>query len=153
MSLTLAGCQIPPTGVPSAETVHGLRPSGSVTMNQTFLSATGIGGGTLTFRGRTYSFSLIGQLIGLGAISHLEATGVVYNLRDVSQFSGAYIQGTGPLAVSMAAPGEIWLQNNNGVVIRLSGYQTGLTISSGRYQLFIELAQEGLGERRRATFS
>ena len=136
--LGLAACATPPAVVPTAADIHGLKPSGKVTMTQVFLSATGIGSGTLTFNGRSYPFTLAGELNGLGALSGIEGAGDVYNLRDVSQFAGAYIQGAGPLAVG-SLPGEIWLKNTNGVIIRLRGLQNGITVSSGRYQIFIQL--------------
>jgi hypothetical protein len=139
--LPLAGCEIPPSGVPTAASIRGLRPSGKVTMTQAFLVGTGVGSGTLTFRGRTYPFTLIGSLIGPGAISTMQASGEVYKLHDVSQFSGAWIQGTGNLAVSTLGSGEIWLENRNGVVMRLSAAQAGLTFSTGRYEIFIQLSQ------------
>jgi hypothetical protein len=139
--LPFAGCAIPPSGIPTEASVRGLRPSGAVTMTQVFLSASGVGSGTLTFRGRTYPFTLIGSLIGIGAISTLQASGEVYKLRDVSQFSGPWIQGTGSLAVTTKANGELWLENRNGVIMRLSAAQAGLTFSSGRYELYIQLSQ------------
>jgi hypothetical protein len=110
-------------------------------MTQVFLSASGVGSGTLTFRGRTYPFTLLGSLIGLGAISTMQATGEVYNLHDVSQFSGPWIQGTGSLAITAKANGEIWLENRNGIIMRLSAAQAGLTFSQGRYELYIQLTQ------------
>ena len=67
--LPLASCEIPPSGVPTAADIRGVRPSGTVTMTQFFVSGTGLGSGTLTFRGRTYPFTLIGSLNGLGAIA------------------------------------------------------------------------------------
>src|SRR4029077_14568637 len=82
--LPLAGCQIPPSGIPTEASIRGLRPSGTVTMTQVFLSSSGVGSGTLTFRGRTYPFTFVGSLIGIGAISTLQASGEVYRLRDVS---------------------------------------------------------------------
>jgi len=143
--LPLAGCAIPPSGIPTAASIRGLRPSGTVTMTQVFVAATGVGSGTLAFRGRTYPFtlvgSLIGSLIGLGAISTMQASGEVYGLKDVSQFSGPWIQGTGSLAVTARANGEIWLENRNGVVMRLNAAQAGLTFSTGRYELYIQLSQ------------
>jgi hypothetical protein len=139
--LPLAGCQIPPSGIPTAADVRGLRPSGTVTMTQVFLSASGVGGGTLTFRGRSYPFTLVGSLIGYGAISTMQAAGEVYNLHDLSQFSGPWIQGTGSLAITSRANGEIWLENRNGVIMRLSAAQAGLTFSQGRYELTIQLAR------------
>ncbi len=139
--LPFAGCEIPPSGIPTAASIRGLKPSGSVTMTQAFVVGTGVGSGTLTFRGRTYPFTLIGSLIGPGAISTLQASGEVYKLNDVSQFSGPWIQGTGSLAITTKATGELWLENRNGVVMRLSAAQAGLTFSTGRYELYIQLSQ------------
>jgi hypothetical protein len=139
--MALAGCEIPPSGIPSEASIRGLRPSGYVTMTQVFVSASGVGSGTLAFRGRTYPFTLVGSLIGLGAISTLQASGEVYKLRDVSEFSGAWIQGTGSLAITTKANGELLLENRNGVVMRLSAAQAGLTFSEGRYELYIQLSQ------------
>jgi hypothetical protein len=110
-------------------------------MTQAFVSGVGAGNGLLTFRGRSYPFTLTGSLIGLGAISTLQASGEAYKLSDVSQFSGAWIQGTGSLAITTKAIGELWLENRNGVVMRLSASQAGLTFSQGRYELYIQLSQ------------
>jgi len=139
--LTLAGCEIPPSGVPSAADIRGVRPSGRVTMTQFFLSGSGVGSGNLSFRGRTYPFTLIGSLNGVGALATTQASGEVYKLSDVSQFSGAWIQGNGSLAVSTLANGELWLRNNHGVVMRLNAQQAGITLSNGRYEIFITLNQ------------
>jgi hypothetical protein len=139
--LPLAGCAIPPSGIPTAADIQGLRPSGSVTMTQVFLSGLGAGSGTLAFRGRTYPFTLTGSLIGVGAISTMQASGEVYNLHEISQFSGPWIQGTGSLAITARANGEIWLENRNGVIMRLNAAQAGLTFSQGRYELYIQLSQ------------
>ncbi len=71
----------------------------------------------------------------------LETAGEVYNLHDLSQFSGPWIQGTGSLAITAKANREIWLENCNGVIMRLNAAQAGLTFSSGRYELYIQLPQ------------
>jgi hypothetical protein len=139
--LPLAGCQIPPSGIPTEASIRGLKPSGTVTMTQVFLSGLGAGSGSLSFRGRTYPFTLTGSLIGLGAISTMQASGEVYNLHDISQFSGPWIQGTGSLAITARANGEIWLENRNGIIMRLNAAQAGLTFSQGRYELTIQLTQ------------
>jgi len=139
--LPLAGCQIPPSGVPTEASIRGLKPSGHVTMTQVFVSGTGIGSGTLTFKGRNYLFTLIGSLTGLGAISTTQASGEVYKLRDPSQFSGAWIQGNGNLAVSTLANGELWLENRNGVIMRLTAQQAGITLTNGRYEIYIALGK------------
>jgi hypothetical protein len=139
--LPLAGCQIPPSGIPNEASIRGLKASGAVTMTQAFVSGLGAGSGVLTFRGRSYPFTLTGSLIGLGAISTLQASGEVYKLSDVSEFPGAWIQGTGSLAITTKATGELWLENRNGVVMHLTASQAGLTFSSGRYEIFIRLSQ------------
>jgi hypothetical protein len=139
--LSLAGCAIPPSGIPTEASIRGLRPTGTVTMTQVLLSSSGVGSGTLTFRGRTYPFTLVGSLIGLGAISTLQASGEVYRLKDVSQFSGPWIQGTGSLAITAKANGEIWLENRNGIIMRLNAAQAGLTFSQGRYEFTIQMSQ------------
>lgn len=136
--LALSGCATPPAIVPTAADVRGLRPTARVDLTEVFVSGTGLGGGTLTVDGRRYPFTLTGELIGPGALSGIQGEGVVYNLRDVSQFAGAYIQGGPPLSLG-SLPGEIWLKNTHGVIIRLSGLQNGFTVSSGRYQIFIQL--------------
>ena len=71
----------------------------------------------------------------------MQASGEVYKLTDVSQFSGPWIHGTGSLAITAKANGEIWLENRNGVIMRLSAAQAGLTFSAGRYELYIQLSQ------------
>lgn len=101
--LGLAGCAIPPSGIPTEASIRGLKPSGTVTMTQAFVAGTGVGSGTLAFRGRTYSFTLLGSLIGLGAISTMQVSGEVYNLHDVSQFSGP---GFRAQAASPSPPGR-----------------------------------------------
>ena len=139
--LPVAGCETPPSGIPTAADIRGLKPSGRVTMTQVFVSGTGVGSGTLAFRGRTYPFTLIGSLNGVGALATTQASGEVYKLSDVSQFPGAWIQGNGNLVVSTLANGELWLQNNHGVVMRLSAQQAGITLSNGRYEIFIHMGQ------------
>jgi hypothetical protein len=138
--LSLAGCAIPPSGIPTAESIRGLKPSGAVTMNQVFVVGNGVGSGTLTFKGKTYSFTLVGNLVGPGTLSTLNASGEVYKLSDLSRFPGAYIQATGRLAVATTGTGELWLKNNNGVIMRLTAFQAGLAFTTGRYQIFINLA-------------
>ena len=78
----------------------------------------------------------------------LEASGEVYKLSDVSQFPGAWIQGNGNLAISTLANGELWLQNNHGVVMRLNAQQAGITLSNGRYEIFIHMGAIGVGSAR-----
>lgn len=59
------------------------------------------------------------------------------------------IQGAGSLAVTSRANGEIWLENRNGVIMRLSAAQAGLTFSTSRYELYIHLAIAACVKQRR----
>ncbi len=71
----------------------------------------------------------------------MQASGEVYTLKDISQFSGPWIQGTGSLAATAKANGEIWLENRNGIIMRLNAAQAGLTFSQGRYEFTIQLTR------------
>src|SRR5579871_6121012 len=143
-ALAVSGCAEAPTGIPTADSVRGLKPSGAVVLNQITLAGTSLGTGTLSFRGQSYPFTILGTQIGPGAIAGLSANGTVYNLTDVSQFSGSYVQGTGRLALALSVTpiaGEIWLKNNHGVILRLQADQTGLSLTRGRAELLITLGR------------
>ena len=45
------------------------------------------------------------------------------------------------LVHTTTATGELWLENRNGVIIRLTARQAGLTFSTGRYEIFVELTR------------
>ncbi len=51
-----------------------------------------LGGGKLNFQGNTYDFKLGGLGIGGIGASHITATGDVYNLKNVWQFPGTFVQ-------------------------------------------------------------
>ena len=51
------------------------------------------------------------------------------------------IQGTGSLAITARANSEIWLENRNGIIMRLNAAQAGPTFSQGRYELTIQLSR------------
>jgi hypothetical protein len=142
-ALALAGCNSVsnpiPTQVPTAQSVAGLTPSGTVTMTQIFAGGMGIGTGALTFKGKTYPFKLLGSVVGPGSISKISVTGDVYKLDDTSQFSGAWVEGTGAMGLETSQTGDVWLENKAGVVMHLTGTQTGVTLSLGRNELLIKL--------------
>ncbi len=120
---------------PGPETrLEGQPPSGSVEMHQVeaaYIASAGGGTGTLFFRGRSYPFS-VGR-IGIGGIgaSTMEAEGDVYQLSDVAQFPGAYAQGRYGFVVGNRSGGDLWLQNENGVVMHLRAKRTGLMLTLG----------------------
>jgi hypothetical protein len=142
-AFALAGCNSVsnpiPTQVPTAQSVAGLTPSGKVKMTQVFAGGMGVGAGTLTFNGKTYPFKVLGTVVGPGSVSKISVSGDVYKLDDVSQFSGAWIEGTGAVGLETAQTGDLWLENKSGVIMHLTGTQTGVTLSLGRDELLIKL--------------
>ena len=145
LGFALAGCNSIsnpiPTEVPTAQSVAGLEPSGGVKMTQIFAGGVGVGKGTLTFRGKTYPFKLVGAVIGYGSLSKADVAGEVYKLEDVSQFSGPWVEGTGAAGLETSPTGDLWLQNKAGVIMHLSGKETGVTLSLGKDELIIELGK------------
>ena len=55
---------------------------------------------------------------GIG-VSTIDATGTVYNLRNLRDFEGVYGQARIGWALGEQGKGDTWLQNPNGVYLRL----------------------------------
>ena len=130
-----------PTEVPTAQSIAGLSPSGSVKLTEAFVGGAGLGRGVLTFLGKTYPFRLLGSVIGPGSLSKIDVSGDVYKLDDISQFAGPYAQGNGQIGLQTSGVGDLWLENKAGVIMHLTGTQTGVTLSLGRDEVIIELAK------------
>ena len=129
--LVLAACSQQNT---EQQTVAGEAPSGTVEMHQVqaaYIASAGGGSGTLFFNGRAYSFDVGGVGIGGIGASTLTATGDVYNLTELSQFPGTYVQGRYGFAFGDKSAGDLWLKNDNGVVLDLRAKRTGLMLSLG----------------------
>lgn len=67
----------------------------------------------------------------------MTAAGTVYNLRSVSDFPGAYVQGRCGIALGELSTGELALRNAKGVVLRLKAERTGLALSLGGDAVYI----------------
>jgi hypothetical protein len=118
------------------------RPSGTVNIHQTqvaFIGSGAVGGGTLHYGGRSYRFKLGGLGIGGFGISTLDATGSVYNLRRLQEFEGVYGQARIGWAVGEQGKGDMWLQNSNGVYLRLKARRRGLALSLGADGMVVQL--------------
>jgi hypothetical protein len=135
------------TAAPAAEsapTLHGKAPSGYVDMEEVsiaYLGQAGGGKGTLTFQGQTYPFDIAGLGGGGIGVSTLDASGEVYNLTDVAQFEGAYDEGRYGAVVGDASTGDLWLENNAGVVMHLKAKREGLMLSLGADVVDIHMSQ------------
>jgi hypothetical protein len=128
----LAGCSA--SGKVGSDAIAGLQPDGTVEMNQiqaAFIGSAGGGSGTLYYQGRSYRFNVGGLGVGGIGASTLDADGEVYKLPNLAAFPGAYAQGRYGFAVGQKSGGDLWLQNDAGVIMHLKAKRTGLMLSLG----------------------
>jgi hypothetical protein len=114
--------------------------SGTLTIEQVqiaFIGSGNLGGGTLIVGGQKYNFSIGGLGIGGFGVSKMECTGSVYNLKNINDFAGGYVQARYGMAVGSAGGGQLWLQNSKGVVLELKAHRTGLALSLGGDAVYI----------------
>jgi predicted small lipoprotein YifL len=141
VTLSLAACG---GKSPIASPVAGETPDGTVDMSQVqaaYIASGGGGSGTLFYRGRAYPFTVGGVGIGGIGASTMEASGEVYHLRDVAQFPGAYAQGRYGFVVGTTSGGDLWLQNESGVIMHLHAKRTGLMLSLGGDAVVISMSR------------
>lgn len=133
MALGVAACSIGGVKL-GPKSVEGQSPSAFIEMHEVQAAYIGSGtggGGTLFFDGREYNFGLAGAGIGGIGLSTVEATGDVYNLTSVSQFPGTYGQARYGFAIGTESGGDLWLQNEQGVILHLKAKRTGLMLTLG----------------------
>lgn len=114
--------------------------TGTITVEQyqvAFIGSGNLGGGKLTFNGKTYSFTIGGLGIGGIGVSRIKASGTVYNLKNLKDFPGAYVQGRYGFAAGDQSGGKLWLQNEKDVVIEIKGDREGLALSLGGDAVYI----------------
>jgi len=122
-------------GTAGPAAIRNQTPEATVTMSLVqagFLGSGGGGNGVLAFQGREFPFGVLaGGLGGIGA-STVEAEGEVFDLGgDVSRFPGTYGQVRVGVVAGTASAGEMWLQNQAGVIIRVRARRTGLMLALG----------------------
>jgi hypothetical protein len=96
------------------------------------------GGGTLTFEGRPYAFSVKGLSLGDLGASRTSALGDVRNLESLADFAGHYVA-VGAGAAAGPGAGAIAMRNEKGVVITLRSDIEGVQLSLGPEGLTIAL--------------
>jgi hypothetical protein len=83
------------------------------------------GQGNLTYHGKRHAFKLSGlSIVDVGA-ARLSGSGVVYNLKDLSDFNGTYTAATAGLTIAGGGSAAV-LRNEHGVVIKLLSTTAGL---------------------------
>ena len=140
--LLLAGCAGNIALGPDA--VKGKVPDGAIEMHEVqaaYIGSGSGGAGRLLFRGVPYAFEVGGVGVGGIGLSTIEATGEVYNLRDLGRFPGTYGQARYGFAIGTASGGDLWLQNEAGVILHLQAKRTGLMLSLGGDAVVISMRQ------------
>ncbi len=118
-----------------------IQESGTVTINQgqiAFIFSANVGGGNLHYQGKTYPFSISGLGVGGFGISSIEATGVVYDLKKLSDFDGAYGQARTGIVFGTVSAGTLWLENSEGVYLRLKAKRKGIALALGADAIIIQ---------------
>ena len=128
--LDLAGC----ANQGGSVNLEGKPLSGHVRMTQVqaaYIGSGNAGSGVLEYQGSSYPFTVGGLGIGGIGVSKIEARGEVYGLKRLRDFPGAYAQARYGIALGNTSTGDLWLQNGNGVVMRLVAKRQGLMLSLG----------------------
>jgi hypothetical protein len=139
--LATAGCS-GLMNTPTAQSIAGLPPSGSVTITEDFVAGLGGGNGTLDYQGRSYSFKVLGTVAGPGGgVEKITASGPVYKLANVADFAGRYTQSTGKAGFSSSGSSDLWLENGSGVIMHLQGTSSGAMLTLGKDEIFVRMSQ------------
>jgi hypothetical protein len=96
------------------------------------------GKGTLYFNGRAHRFTISGVGVGGAGGQKISATGKVYNLNNLSSFSGTY-HGISRGLTLIEGKMHAKLTNGNGVVMYLAGETEGLASSMGAQAFEVNL--------------
>jgi hypothetical protein len=141
VALTLGACSFGGVKL-GPDAVKGKSPNGFIEMKevQAAYIGSGTGGtGTLYFNGNQYNFDVGGAGVGGIGLSTVDASGDVFNLTDVSQFPGTYGQARYGFAIGTESAGDLWLQNEQGVILHLKARRTGLMLTLGGDAMVISM--------------
>ncbi|PWE78778.1 hypothetical protein XF30_20535 [Bradyrhizobium sp. SUTN9-2] len=103
------------------------------------LAGGGAGSGVLTYRGKTYPFSVSGVSLGItvgASVGRLD--GWASGIREVSDFAGNYSSVGGGFALVGGANG-VHLRNEKGVTMVLQGPKAGLELAANISRITIAL--------------
>jgi len=95
-----------------------------------FIVGAGGGSGTLVCHGKAYRLSVGGLSLGSLGVAAADLAGTASNVRSPASVAGTY--GAAGAGVAFVGGGQVaTLQNQNGVVLHLSGGQVGFQVSLG----------------------
>jgi hypothetical protein len=132
--LLIAGCASM-TQAPSTP------PSATVRIQEwsaAYYASAATGKGTLYYNGRRHHFTISGGGLGGAGGQKISATGKVYNLNRLSDFSGTY-QGISSGLTLIEGRMHAKMTNGNGVVMYLAGETEGLASSLGAQAFEVRL--------------
>jgi hypothetical protein len=96
------------------------------------------GNGDLVYKGQKHQFKLSGvSIVDVGA-AHIAASGVVYHLKNISDFDGNYTAVTAGITVAGGGSAAL-LKNQHGVVIKLLSTTEGLRFNLSANGIDIKL--------------
>jgi hypothetical protein len=105
-----------------------------------YIGSAGGGNGTLFYRGAAYPFNIGGLGVGGIGASTISAEGEVYKLANVANFAGAYADARYGFAFGDKSAGDLWMQNEAGVILHLKAKRTGLMLSLGGDAIVISMS-------------
>ena len=107
--------------------------AGTIEINSTqmaFIISGQAGGVVLEYQGKEYKFNIGGLGVGGIGVQTLNAVGAVYNMDDVSKFSGTYVQARAGATLGKGKS-SMSLSNSKGVIIDLKSSNQGAALSLG----------------------
>ena len=116
-------------------------PSATVSIREwsaAYYGSAAAGKGTLYFNGRSHHFTISGAGVGGSGVQKVSATGKVYNLNRLSDFSGTY-HGISRGLTLIEGKMHAKLTNQNGVVMYIAGETEGLASSLGAQAFEVNL--------------
>ena len=88
------------------------------------------GKGVLTYKGKTYPFKVEGLTVGEVGVTKAEATGEVFTLKKLEDFSGLY-RAASMEATAVKGKGVTAIQNGAGVNLQLKSTTKGASLKLG----------------------
>jgi hypothetical protein len=139
----VAGCTMGNVQV-GPDAIKGKSPDAFVDLKEVqaaYIGSGSGGSGVLYYNGREYPFKIGGVGVGGIGLSTMDASGDVYGMSDLSLFPGTYGEARYGFAFGEKSAGELWLQNESGVILHLKARRTGLILSLGGDAILIKMDQ------------
>ena len=107
-------------------------PAGTVNITETqfaLIVGGSRGAGVLNYQGKNYPFKISGMSVGANVgISKVSLAGEVYDMADISKFSGTFTKLESSITLGGGVGGTI-LKNQNGVIMRLTSTSEGVQLN------------------------